>query len=76
MKIDVMQAVRLVMMTLAVAGVIYALEYIPSSRLMWFWVVLLGVGFVGLLYTFQSIRRKKRTTKSTHENSQGRTRKA
>ena len=44
------QAVRLVVMVLAIAGIIYALEFMPYGRTLWFWVALLGVGVVGLLW--------------------------
>lgn len=47
------QGVRLVAMVLAVAGIIYALEFLPHSRAVWFWIALLGVGFVGVLVTFR-----------------------
>ena len=47
MKLNLMQVVRLVLMVLAVAGIIYALEYVPHGIAVWFWVALLGVGFVG-----------------------------
>ena len=47
-KTNVMQIVRLVMMIAAVAGVIYALEYMERGIAVWFWITLLGVGFVGL----------------------------
>lgn len=53
MKTNVIQLIRLVMMIVAVAGVIYALEYMERGIAVWFWITLLGVGFVGLLYTFQ-----------------------
>ena len=46
-KTNVMQIVRLVMMIAAVAGVIYALEYMERGIAVWFWITLLGVGFVG-----------------------------
>ena len=49
MKTNVMQIVRLVMMIVAVAGIIYALEYMERGIAVWFWITLLGVGFVGLL---------------------------
>lgn len=58
MKIKWMQIIRLVMMILAIAGVIYALEFMESGIAVWFWVTLLGVGFVGLLYTFRITQRK------------------
>ena len=45
-----MQLVRLVMMILAVAGIIYALEFMEGGIAVWFWVVVLGIGFVGLFY--------------------------
>ena len=56
-KTNVMQIVRLVMMIAAVAGVIYALEYMERGIAVWFWITLLGVGFVGLLYTFRLTQR-------------------
>lgn len=49
----VMQAVRLVMMIVAIAGIIYALEYMDGGIAVWFWVLVLGIGFVGLLYSFR-----------------------
>ena len=57
MKTNVMQIVRLVMMIVAVAGIIYALEYMERGIAVWFWITLLGVGFVGLLYTFRLTQR-------------------
>ena len=57
-KTNVMQIVRLVMMIAAVAGVIYALEYMERGNAVWFWITLLGVGFVGLLYTFRLTQRR------------------
>ena len=41
MKLNLMQVVRLVLMVLAVAGIIYALEYVPHGIAVWFWVCLL-----------------------------------
>ena len=58
---SVMQAVRLIGMVLAVAGIIYAIEYVPRGIAVWFWVVLLGIGFVGLLYSFRVVRQRNRT---------------
>ncbi len=58
MKDKLFQALRLVMMIVAVAGIIYAIEYIDGGIAMWFWVALLGVGFVGLLYTFRLTQRR------------------
>ena len=67
MKTNVMQIVRLVMMIVAVAGIIYALEYMERGIAVWFWITLLGVGFVGLLYTFRLTQRcveKKKSRRS------------
>ena len=62
MKTNVMQIVRLVMMIVAVAGIIYALEYMERGIAVWFWITLLGVGFVGLLYTFRLTQRNQNHT--------------
>jgi len=61
MKIDWMQLLRVVMMVLAVAGIIYALEYMDHGFAVWFWVGVLGVGLVGLLYTFRISRLRARS---------------
>ena len=45
MKTNLMQLLRLVLMVLAVAGVIYAIEFMER-------------GFVGLLYTFRLTQRR------------------
>lgn len=58
MKTNLMQLLRLVLMVLAIAGVIYALEFMERGIAVWFWVTLLGVGFVGLLYTFRLTQRR------------------
>ena len=50
MKTNLMQLVRLVAMVLAIAGIIYALEFMDRGIAGWFWVTLLGGGFVGWLY--------------------------
>ena len=47
MKTNLMQLLRLVLMVLAVAGVIYAIEFMERGIAVWFWVALLGIGFVG-----------------------------
>ena len=60
MKFNLMQIVRLVLMVLAIAGIIYAVEYVPRGIPVWFWVALLGIGFVGLLYTFRLTQRRLR----------------
>lgn len=58
MKINWMQIVRLVMMVLAIAGIIYAIEFLERGIAVWFWVAVLGIGFVGLLYTFRITQRR------------------
>ncbi|MCM1151448.1 MAG: hypothetical protein NC209_02265 [Alistipes sp.] len=52
------QAVRLATMVLAIAGIIYALEFLPGGIALWFWVALLGIGFVGSLVSFRLARRR------------------
>lgn len=70
MKINWMQIVRLVMMVLAVAGVIYAVEYMERGIAVWFWVTLLGIGFVGLLYSFQAVRRRQALEKRARDKKE------
>ena len=70
MKTNVMQAVRLVMMVVAVAGVIYALEYMERGIAVWFWVTLLGVGFVGLLYSFRLTQRRIRLERRAQQRQE------
>ena len=69
-KTNVMQIVRLVMMIAAVAGVIYALEYMERGIAVWFWITLLGVGFVGLLYTFRLTQRRLRLERRAKERQE------
>lgn len=52
------QAVRLAVMVLAVAGIIYALEFMQGGFAVWFWVALLGIGFFGLLFSFRAARQR------------------
>lgn len=80
MKTNLMQLLRLVLMVLAIAGIIYAIEFMERGIAVWFWVALLGIGFVGLLYTFrltqrrmarerqeqQRLEKKKRSRRSKH----------
>ena len=70
MKTNVMQVVRLVMMIVAVARVIYALEYMERGIAVWFWVTLLGIGFVGLLYTFRMTQRRMRLERRAKERQE------
>lgn len=67
MKINFMQVVRLVGMVLAIAGIIYALEFMERGIAVWFWVLLLGIGFVGLLYTFRLTQRRLAREKRERE---------
>lgn len=67
MKIDWMQIVRLAGMIVAVAGIIYALEFMERGIAVWFWVTLLGVGFVGLLYTFRLSQRRAARERSDRQ---------
>lgn len=60
-----MQAVRLVGMVLAVAGIIYAVEYVPRGIAVWFWVALLGIGFFGLLFSYRAVRRRYGSASAT-----------
>lgn len=60
MKLNPMQILRFIMMVIAIAGIIYALEYTERGIAVWFWVTLLGVGFVGLLYSFRVTQRRLR----------------
>ena len=70
MKTNVMQIVRLVMMIVAVAGIIYALEYMERGIAVWFWITLPGVGFVGLLYTFRLTQRRVRLERRARERQE------
>lgn len=65
-----MQIIRLVMMILAIAGIIYAIEYMERGIAVWFWVTLLGVGFVGLLYTFRLTQRRLNLERRETERSE------
>ena len=70
MKNNLMQLVRLVAMVLAIAGIIYALEFMERGIAVWFWVMLLGVGFVGLLYTFRLTQRRVRLERRAKERQE------
>lgn len=72
MKMNLMQLLRLVMMVLAIAGVIYAIEYMERGFAVWFWVSLLGLGFVGLLYTFRLTQRRLRLEQREKQRSEKR----
>lgn len=70
MKNNWMQIVRLVMMVLAIAGIIYAIEFMERGIAVWFWVAMLGVGFVGLLYTFRVTQRRAAIERRAQERKE------
>ncbi len=67
-----MQIFRVVMMVVAIAGIIWALEYMQRSLAVWFWVTLLGVGFVGLLVTFRITQQRIRSERQAEESAERR----
>ena len=69
MKEKLLQGLRLLMMVVAIAGIIYAVEYMPSGIAVWFWVAVLGVGFVGLLYSFRVTQRRLRQESRAKERA-------
>lgn len=71
-----MQIVRLTAMVLAIAGIIYALEFMERRLAVWFWVGVLGVGFVGSLYTFRLTQRRLRLQRNADERREKRRRRA
>lgn len=73
-KFSWMQIVRLLVMVIAVAAVIYALEYLPSSPMMWISVGLLIVGFVLMLFVFRVEQRKRRSEREAGETTSNRSR--
>lgn len=73
-RFDFMQLVRLVMMILAVAGIIYALEFMEGGIAVWFWVAVLGIGFVGLFYSFRTIQRRAALERKRLEGRESRER--
>lgn len=75
MKINFMQVIRLVGMVLAIAGIIYALEFMERGIAVWFWIVLLGIGFVGLLYTFRLTQRRQAVEERERERAEKRLKK-
>lgn len=70
MRINWMQIVRLVMMVLAIAGIIYAIEFMERGIAVWFWVAVLGIGFVGLLYTFRVTQRRAAIERRAQERKE------
>ena len=70
MKDKLMQWLRLAMMVAAVAGIIYAIEYMDRGIAVWFWVAVLGIGFVGLLYTFRLTQRRVRLERRARERQE------
>ena len=70
MKEKLLQGLRLLMMVVGIAGIIYAVEYMPSGIAVWFWVAVLGVGFVGLLYSFRVTQRRLRQARRAQERKE------
>ena len=70
MKEKLLQGLRLLMMVVAIAGIIYAVEYMPSGIAVWFWVAVLGVGFVGLLYSSRVTQRRLRQARRAQERKE------
>lgn len=70
MKEKLLQGLRLLMMVVAIAGIIYTVEYMPSGIAVWFWVAVLGVGFVGLLYSFRVTQRRLRQARRAQERKE------
>lgn len=70
MNEKLLQGLRLLMMVVAIAGIIYAVEYMPSGIAVWFWVAVLGVGFVGLLYSFRVTQRRLRQARRAQERKE------
>lgn len=58
---DAWQLLRLLVMVVAVAAVIYAVEYLPASPLMWVSVGVLLLGFMLMLFAFRVAQRQKTT---------------
>ncbi|WP_417016428.1 hypothetical protein [Alistipes sp.] len=75
MKINFMQVIRLVGMVVAIAGIIYALEFMERGIAVWFWIALLGIGFVGLLYTFRLTQRRQAVEERERERAEKRLKK-
>ena len=75
MKTNLMQLLRLVLMVLAVAGVIYANEFMERGIAVGCWVALLGIGYVGQLYTFRLTQRsvaRENRARPRHEKKRSR----
>lgn len=75
MKINFIQVIRLVGMVVAIAGIIYALEFMERGIAVWFWIALLGIGFVGLLYTFRLTQRRQAVEERERERAEKRLKK-
>lgn len=53
------QLLRLLVMVVAVAAILYALEYMPASPWMWVSVGVLLIGFMMMLFAFRIAQRRK-----------------
>ena len=69
-----MKNTMIIMMILAVAGIIYALEFMEGGIAVWFWVAVLGIGFVGLFYSFRTIQRRAALERKRLEGRESRER--
>lgn len=63
-KFDGLQLLQLLVMVVAVAAVLYALEYLPSSPLMWVSVGVLLLGFMLMLFAFRLAQRQRMNGKT------------
>ncbi len=63
-KFSWMQLVRIIVMIIAVAAILYAVEYLPQTPLMWVSVGLLFIGFLLLLFIVRSQQRRRRETRN------------
>lgn len=52
------QLLRLLVMVVAVAAILYALEYMPASPWMWVSVGVLLIGFMMMLFAFRIAQRR------------------
>lgn len=68
MRPSILQIIRMLMMVVAVAGIIYALEYMKGGIAVWFWIALLGIGFVGLFYSFRLAQHRMRQERGEKGN--------
>ena len=51
-------------------GETLSVSYLEHGIAVWFWITLLGVGFVGLLYTFRLTQRRVRLERRAKERQE------